>query len=470
VRCSFWLGFCLLQEGEPARGNGWLARGRRLLDEAGLDCVERGYLLLPQALEISWGGRPTASRPIFADALAIGERFQEPDLIAMARTGLGGACIHAGEARKGVAMLDETMASVLAGEVSPLVSGLMYCAVLAFCQESFDTRRAQEWMRAFNHWYEVQPELVLYRGDCRVYRAEFMQLRGAWPDAMEEVRLACRDLDLPSSNSWAGGAFYQLGEVHRLRGEFAAAEEAYRQASQWGRPPQPGLALLRLAQGRAEAALSAIGLALTEAADDVARARFLPAQVEVSLAAGQIETARAAAHELEHTAGMLDVPLLHALAARAEGAVALADGEEAAALGHLRKAMSIWYALEAPYEAARTRTLIAAACSALGDDDGAALELDAAIQVFRRLGATPDLEHYAGEPANGATGSGPAGLTVREIEVLKLVAAGKTNHAIAQELFLSDHTVRRHLQNVFAKLGVSSRAAATAFALQHKLI
>jgi DNA-binding NarL/FixJ family response regulator len=467
VYCAFWVGMCYFFQGGRARANGWFARVQRLLDEAGLDSVYRGYLLVPQALQTYWGGDVAGGHALFSQAADAAKRFQEPDLQVVSAIGLGETFVHLGEASRGFALVDEAMATVLAGEVSPLMVGLAYCAAVSAYQQFFETRRAQEWTRAFSDWCESQEGLVPFRGECLVHRAELMQLRGSWPDAMQEVERACQGLSDPYNNSWAGAAFYQQGEVHRLRGEFAQAEEAYRQASQWGRTPQPGLALLRLALGRPSAAVSALARALAETQERIPRSRLLPAQVEVALAVADVETARSAADELNAMAESLDVPLLHALAATATGAVVLADGDPARALGLLRKALGIWHALEAPYEAARARTLIAAACSQLGDEDGATLEIDAAVRVFRSLGAAPDLERYA---AHGPTGPGPAGLTQREIEVLKLVVAGKTNHAIAQELFLSDHTVRRHLQNVFAKLGVSSRAAATAFALQNDLI
>jgi DNA-binding NarL/FixJ family response regulator len=296
-----------------------------------------------------------------------------------------------------------------------------------------------------------------------------MTLHGAWSDAMEEARRAATRLtDPPPGRPAAGLAFYQQGELHRLRGELAEAEDAYRQASRWGRDPQPGLALLRLAQDQVDTAAAAIRRVVDEADGFVARSRLLPAQVEILLAAGDVEAAGAAAAELAGLADGLGAPYLTAVAASAQGAVLLAGGDPRAALAALRRAWVAWQELEVPYEAARVRVLIGLACRELGDKDGAAMELDAARGVFRQLAAAPDLARV--EALSGGAGAEAGGLTARELEVLRRVASGETNKAIAAGLFVSERTVDRHMSNIFAKLGVSSRAAATAHAYQHGLI
>ena len=468
ARCAFWLGFRLMDAGDQAQANGWLGRARRLLDDGGLDCAERGYLLLPTAIHHTITGQFDAARATFADAVAIGERFQDRDLVILARHGEGRALIMLGRTAEGTALLDEVMVAVTSGDAGAIVVGTIYCSVLSVCSQIFDVRRAREWTAALTRWCATQPDLVPFRGECLVRRAEVLRLQGAWPEAMQEAQRANEVLPRAPGGGQPiiGAAFYQMAELHRLRGEFAQADEAYRQAGQWWRKPQPGPALLRLDQGQVDAARAAIRRVLDEAQDPKVRAGCLGACVEILLAAGDVAAARAAADELSGIATRWDAPFLNAVAAHARGEVLLAAADPRAALPVLRAACAAWIDLDAPYEVARCRLLLGRACRAVGDHDAADVEFAAARQTFHRLGAQPDLARLdALTPAEPA----PGGLSARELQVLRLIAAGKSNRDIARDLAISEKTVARHVSNIFTKLDLSSRTAAAAYAYRHGL-
>ncbi len=410
-----------------------------------------------------------SAHAVATEAAEIGERFGDRDLLALALMEQGQALVRQGRTEDGLLLVDETMVAVTAGELSPIVAGIVYCSTIAFCRDVYELRRAREWTAALTRWCDQQPDMLAHRGLCLVHRAEIMTLGGAWRDALEEARRVAERFTEGVLNQRAlGHAAYRQGEVHRLQGEFGAAEAAYRDASRFGREPQPGLALLRLAQHNGDAAVAAIRRAVSETIQPLKRAALLPAYVEITLTIGDIDAARTACRELEGIAERQGSDVLDAMAAQARGEVALAEGDPPTALAALRRAWQSWQELQAPYEAARTRALVGLACRSLGDEDTAALELEAARDVFTRLGAAPAVSwvESLGRPAPAR---GTHGLTARELEMLRLVAAGKSNHAIAAELFISDHTVRRHLQNIVRKLGVSSRAAATAFAFRHEM-
>jgi DNA-binding NarL/FixJ family response regulator len=469
ARSAFWIAVEHLGNGELAPAAGWLARAERLVGAEDRERVEAGYLLVAAAARSLGEGEPAIAQATYEQAAEIGARFSDPDLVVLARVGVGEALIALHQTARGIGLMDEAMAAVTAGEVSPVVAGIAYCSVIASCQQVFDLRRAQEWTSALDRWCASQPQLVQFRGQCLLNRALLMQFHGAWQDSADEALRASERLAEPEADPSLGEAIYQTAELHRLRGEVLAAEDAYRRAGQLGRRPEPGMALLRLAQGRTDVAAAAIRRAIDEAWNIFDRPRLLEPMVDIMLAAGQTTAARAAADELSQIAKEIGGPLLAAMAARADGAVLLAEGKAQAALAALRRAWTAWHSLDAPYEAACVRVLIARACRELGDMDTAAMELDAARDVFRRLGAAPDLARVdALVDAPRATSAD--GLTAREVEVLRLVAAGKTNRAVATDLVISEKTVARHLSNIFDKLGVSSRAAATAYAYEHDLI
>ena len=470
ARCAFWLAFGLLDRGDAVRGGGWISRAQRLLDDDGRhDCVLQGYLLLPVAIRRVVEGDAAAAYSTFTQAGEIGDRFHDNDLVAAACHGRGRALIRLGRIGEGAALLDEAMVAVTAGEVSPMVAGDIYCSVIEACYEIFDLRRAQEWTSALTDWCASQADLVPYRGQCLIRRAELMQLHGAWPAAMDEAQRACERLSQPPGQAALGAAFYQRAELLRLRGEFTKSEEAYRQANQHGRRPQPGLSQLRLAQGQIDAAAGAIRRVVEDAKDRRTRSKLLPAFVEIMLAAHDVPAARAAANELSEIAAVFDSLFLRAASAHASGAVLLAEGDARGASAALHDGWTAWRQLEAPFEEARTRVLMALACRQLGDADTAALELETARQVFKQLGAAPDLARTQ-ELSQRSTPKAAGGLSAREVQVIRLLATGKTNRAIADELFISEKTVGRHVSNIFTKLGLSNRAAATAYAYEHDLV
>jgi DNA-binding CsgD family transcriptional regulator len=470
ARCAIWIGMNLAREGEMGHAQGWLGRARRLVDREPEDCAELGYLRLPDAFEREAAGDWEGAVAILADAAAVGERFGDLDLIALARHEQGHVLIINGRANTGLELLDETMVAAATAELSPIVTGIVYCGVILACQEAYEPRRAQEWTAALTEWCQRQPDMVAFTGRCLVHRAEIMQMHGTWPDALEEARRAAGRCAEGNNELAAAEAIYRQAEIHRLRGDFEAAETAYLDAGRRGREPQPGLALLRLAQGNGDAALAAIRRAATETTEPAKRAGLLPAYVEILLAAGDLGTARGACAELEAIGAEFEAGAVGAMAGQATGATRLAAGDAEAALVALRESARIWQKLEAPYEAARARTLVGLACRSLGDDDTAAIELEAARDAFAELGAQPDLTRAEGLLRQPHQAADTHGLTTRELEVLRLVAAGETNRAIAAELVLSERTVDRHVSNIFAKLGVSSRTAATAFAYEHELI
>lgn len=452
--------------GEPAVGGGWLMRAQRHLRDQ-QECVEHGFLALLEATVARFNGDLDAAMGLAKRATEIGQRFGHLDLIAMAIHTEGLVFIAEGKVPQGMALLDEAMTSVVAGELTPYWTGAIYCNVLQACLELADVRRAGEWSEAASAWSGSLPPESPYPGLCRIYRAELASLRGAWSDAQTEASRATEEL-MRFNPIAAAEAFYQTGEIRRRIGNVAGAEEAFARAHELGFEPQPGLALLRLAQGKPHAAASALRLALAgEPGGKLRRARLLTALIDVALAANDLDAARGAGDELDTIAASFGTPALDAGAATARGALRIADGDVDGALESLRHACATWQELRVPYETARARMLYGIALRRAGNEDDALRELEAARAAFERLEAAPDAREAAELLAQRR--DLPRGLTDREAQVLRLVAAGKSNREIASELTISEHTVARHLQNMFAKLGVASRSAATAFAFEHGL-
>jgi DNA-binding CsgD family transcriptional regulator len=469
ARDAFWLGMNLAIRGDVGPAGGWFGRAQRLVEREGRDCVERGYLLVPLAFQRQAEGDYEGAFATAVDAAKVGERFADSDLFTVAVHFQGLIRIQQGRVEEGLRLLDESMVAVVAGELSPVLTGVVYCGVIAGCEAAFDPRRAREWTNALAQWCEQQPQLVAFTGRCLAHRAGIMQLHGKWDEALAEARLARERAEQAMNAAATGQAWYQQGELHRLRGEIPAAEAAYKEANRSGREPQPGLALLQLASGDPNGAAGAIARALGETAEPMKRAALLPAYAEIMLAADNVGEARKASNELAEIAATGERAMLRALSAYVQGAVALAEDDAAAALAALRRALRAWQELDAPYEIARVRVLVGLACRALGDESTATLELEAARDLFAELRAAPQVTRVD-SLLTRAMAADNHGLSPRELEVLRLIAAGKSNREIAAALVVSEHTVARHVQNILAKLGVSSRTAAAAFAFEHELV
>lgn len=466
VRCAFWLARTLMMSGEGAVGSGWMARAQRLLDEEPDDVVEHGYLLVLAMFAHIVQAEFAAALGIAEEIEQYGRRFDDPDLVAMGLASHGRLLLYAGRVPDGLALLDEAMASLAAGEVSTVFAGNVYCAMIEACQEISDFGRAAQWTAALERWCDAQTGLVVYTGQCAVHRGQIMRLHGAYDEALIEFERAVQRYIEAGTEMAAGLTWAERGEVLRIRGDLTAAEVAYANASELGHDPQPGLALVWLAQGRVDAALGTARRLLVEPRDPVHRSQLLPGLAEIFLAAGVSDDAAAVSTELTDLATSFRIGPLRALAGYAAAGVALALGQHADAVPDLRRSIELWSEQSAPYEIARCRLRLGHALRSLGDEPSARSELQAAQQTFARLGAAPAEHAQIGHPSANT----PGGLSAREVEVLRLVASGKSNQQIAQDLVLSERTVARHISNIFTKLDVASRTAAAAFAFEHNLV
>ncbi len=460
---AFMLAIYTRLRGDGAQADAWLARSERLLADEADEGAEHGYPLYLQIARLMGSDREaavTAARRM----QDLGRRHGDDTLVALGGFFEGRALIKQARVREGLALLDEAMLAALSDALKPMWTGAIYCGLLDACHELGDIRRAREWTDATSRWCEPLPVASLYPGICRVHRAEMLHVHGDWDAAEAEALDACRQMAGIDVFVVADG-WYEVGEIRRRRGDLSGADAAYAMAHEVGRDPQPGLALLRLAQGRVDVASASIAATLAAfGGSRLERAPLLAAQVEIALAAGDVALAEAAAKEVVATAETFDSTVLRAAGHCRVGAVALAQGQAVTALAALRLAATMWQEIDAPYDLARCRMLLSEAYRQLDDADAATRERAAARACFERLGAVADLQSLDGPPP-------PAGgLTAREAEVLQLIASGRTNKEIAAALVISEKTVARHVANIFTKLGVSSRSAATAHAYANNLV
>ncbi len=465
ARAALWLASNLASRGKIPQASGWVEASERLLQTAPEDCVERGYLLMPQALRHVASGEFEDVAMLSGRAADMGRRFDDPDLTALASQTQGRALLRLSRTAEGLRLLDEVMVSVTGPRMNPMVTGIVYCSVLEGCYETHAFRRASEWTLALTDWCGEQPDLVAFTDQCFAHRSETLRLQGAWTEAAQE---AGRAGDAGARFRIAAQATYQLAEIHRLRGDLEGAIAAYRRVSIDGGEPMPGLALARLAQGNADAAFASMVEALSEATDPFDRIGLLPALVEIAIATGHLSSATDAANELTAAARHTQSEAHLAWASHAEGRVALAERRISQAVVHLRAAKGLWQDLALPHELARSRVDLGRALRARGDDHGSDLEWEAARAVFVELGAIPDVR-TVDDLVRGTRSEWPSGLTDREVEVLRMLASGATNRSIAANLVLSERTIDRHVSNIFSKIDVSSRSAATAWAIRNGL-
>jgi len=469
IRCAFWIGLLLIFNGERARGSGWLSRAKRLVEDHHYEGAENGFLLLPPALGALNTGKTDIAYENFKKAYEAGKDHHDMDLTALGLLGQGQALIQLGKVSEGMTLLDEVMVSVEYVGISPLVIGIVYCGVIETCQKIFDIPRAQEWTVLLSQWCESQPDLVPYRGECMIRRSQIRHIHGEWPEALDELKRASQMLSQPPGEPAAGEAYYQLAEMFRLKGDFQQAEKLYVEANKYGRKPQPGIAILRLAQNEKDLAVKSIQNALDEVRNPVRRVKILPAYTKIMLANDRISEARTASGELDALAKKYDTVFLRAVSAYCQGAIRLKEGDVDSAIQYFRNSLNLWNELDTPYETAAVRLLLGRAYREKGDQDSASMELSTAQWIFKELEAVPDLravEALMGEQQVADR----HGLTLREVQVLQLVSEGDTNKLIAGKLFISERTVERHLTNIFNKLQVNSRTEATTFAYKHGIL
>ena len=463
--CAVWLYEHNCFRARPSIAGGWLRRARRALEDH-TESVAYGALILREAEAAHGGGELDRAGELARTALDLGRRLRSADLEAEALQTIGRLLIDEGDAAEGLAHLDEAMLFAVEGRLGPYATGKVYCSLIGACEELGDMRRAAEWTEATSQWAESNHPFAIFPGICRVHRALALDARGALADAEREAVKACTEL-IGSHIPNAAAAYNEVGDIRRRLGDLEEAEAAFATAEELTGAQCTGLALLRLAQGKVASARAIVARCLDGASTALARARVLPTYAQVALADGDADAASEAVAELEKTAEDYGTVALLATARTARGRLDLALGDAVGARAALQDALERWQALEVPYEVATVRTLLGQAHRQTGDEEAASVSFSAAMAIFDQIGARLDARQTRDLTGRAAL---PAGLTEREVEVLRLIAGGGTNKDIAAALFLSEKTISRHVSNIFTKIGVSSRAAATAFAFEHRLI
>jgi ATP/maltotriose-dependent transcriptional regulator MalT len=465
-QCAVWLWEHHAIVIRPTIAGAWLRRADRALD--GIDeCTERGNLMLRQAETAHGGGDLDRALELATAALEMSRRLGSTDLEAEALQTLGRVLIDRGQMDEGMGLLDEAMLFAVEGRLGPFSTGKVYCSLIGACEATGDFDRAAEWTEATMRWAQQHP-FAIFPGICRLHRAVVLKRRGDLEAAEQEAARACDELG-QSHIANSAAAWAEVGDIRRRLGQLDQAEGAFDRAQELTGGLCSGSALLRLAQDRVEEAMAIITSCLAGQTNTLERAAMLPALVQIALAAGRVDVARDGLAELETTVATFPTPTLVATELATRGRWQLATGE-AAAVTTLQRAADAWRDQDVPYEEATARTLLGQALREAGDEVGAEASFELATRLFDQIGTRLDPPTSGPATDGGGRRVLPAGLTEREVEVLQLVAAGLTNNEIAAELFLSAKTVSRHLSNIFTKIGVSSRAAATAFAFEHQLV
>jgi DNA-binding CsgD family transcriptional regulator len=463
IRSVFWIGFTLSEGGDGIRAGAWMARLFELWQSGGAGSDSEPIVETCRSVAAFSRGNLEESAALAGEGIRLARAARDRDIEVLATMSLGRALVGLGRVEVGFEQMDRVMLMISSHDVGDHVAGPAYCAVIASCLARWDIERARVWTRDLSVWCDAQQGLKPFRGECSVMRAVVLRIGGEWGEAERTLTDVAAHEPRPETRE---NAIYGLAELHRLAGRRPEAEAAYRLAGELGREVQPGFGLLRRDGRDLNAARSGIARALDAAAEPSRRADLLAAQVELEVDGGDLDVAAAAVDELERLATALDTAYLHAQADRARGILFISQDDARSALTPLRRSWSAWRGLDAPYEAAITRVQLGRAARAQGDEEGAQLEFDAARSVLSELGAAPDLARLE-RIATAGTASAIGGLTQRECEVVRLIARGLSNRAIANQLFLSERTVARHVSNILAKLALPNRAAVTAFAFEH---